>query len=116
MLSSLFGTGSQRNRRHGDRSPFSSPFTVQHLSPESARRSSLYQRRRPAADYDDTESTEDEEDEEFDEDAEDYVEEEDNEGDEDGLGESTPLLPIFSAAHLGGSNPRLPRTQRLTVV
>ena len=99
MLASLFGSASHRNRRHGDRSPFSSPYTAHQTSPETPRSHRRLQRRRIAADYDDTDITEEEDDA--------LHEEEEDVGDEDGgedegnLGESTPLLPIFSAAHLG---------------
>ncbi|KAL8712960.1 MAG: hypothetical protein Q9220_002819 [cf. Caloplaca sp. 1 TL-2023] len=107
MLSSL----SQfvgRNRQHGERSPFSSPYSGVQSSPVAARRSSLEERRRPAADFDrdlslGPASPIEEEDEDFDQlDNEDdeQEEDEDEDEDEDGAGETSPLLPIFSAAHL----------------
>ena len=87
-----------------DVSPFSSPYSNLNASPLAARRSSLEERRRPAAKYDPQQylgstannvglsdgqaHNEDEED------------EEEEEGD-DHVGESSPLLPIFSAEHLG---------------
>lgn len=99
MLASLFGTGSQRKRHHGDRSPFSSPYTAHQTSPVATRHERRFQRRRIAADYDETDITEEEDDEP--EEEEENNDNEDGEDDEDGLGETTPLLPIFSAAHLG---------------
>ena len=101
MISSLLRP--KRSRVHRDRSPFSSPFTAAQISPEGARRSFPNERRRAAADYNSENEDED-----------DAIEEEDEEGgdgnegedDEDGLGEATPLLPIFSAAHLGSMVPQ----------
>ena len=91
-------------RQHGERSPFSSPYTALPSSPVAVRRSSLEERRRPAADFDNDTSPGptnriDEEDEED----EDVDHEEEEDVDEDGGGEMSPLLPIFSAAHLGPS-------------
>ena len=106
MLSSFLGPSKGTpTRPRGDRSPFSSPFTS---SPEAIRRSQANERRRPAADYDTSdnenasgsEDEEEQDEEDEDEDDEDEEEEEEEE-DEDGAGEITPLLPIFSAAHLG---------------
>ena len=84
-------------------SPFSSPNSNLHASPIAARRSSTEERRRPAANFDHGISPGlanriDEEDQE-----EEEGEEEDQEEDidEDELGDLSPLLPIFSAAHLG---------------
>ena len=94
-----------RIQRGGERSPFSSPNSNLHASPVAARRSSLEERRRPAAKFahgippDPTNSIDDEDQEE--EDGE--VEDQEEESDEDEAGELSPLLPIFSAAHLGSS-------------
>ena len=84
-------------RQRGDRSPFSSPYAGGASSPLlAARCGGLEDHRRPAADFDDGVPA-DEHDimEGSDEDAE-----SEDEVDEDG-GRRTPLLPIFSAAHLG---------------
>jgi hypothetical protein len=86
MLSSLLRPKKAR-RRVEEHSPFSSPYA---------------ERRHATADFTEDdgedENTEDEDDQEEDEgDDEEAIEEED--GDED-----TPLLPIFSAAHLGISS------------
>ena len=99
MLSS-----SRRTKGHSrrDRSPFSSPRTGLLVSPLAARRGSLEERRRPAGDFNHGASIAPRvtiEEEGLDEDVE--AEEEDEELDEDGDAETTPLLPIFSAAHLG---------------
>lgn len=87
-------------------SPFSSPTSNLHPSPIAARRGSIEERRRPAANFEHPLSlglasriNEEDQDEE-------NVEEEDEEEeeiDEDAAGELSPLLPIFSAAHLGMS-------------
>ncbi|KAL8760009.1 MAG: hypothetical protein Q9199_000385 [Rusavskia elegans] len=104
MLSSLSRlTG--RDRQHGERSPFSSPYSGRLSTPVAARRSSLEERRRPAA-YFDREispgpaSPIDEEDENVNEDDNDNDDEEVDEDEDGGGGETSPLLPIFSAAHL----------------
>ena len=91
MLSSLLRPKKAR-RRVEEHSPFSSPYAAQ---------------RHATADFTEDdgedENTEDEDDQEEEEgDDEDAIEEED--GDED-----TPLLPIFSAAHLGMLSPILHR-------
>lgn len=84
-------------------SPFSSPNSNLHPSPIAARRSSLEERRRPAAKYDHprsptpTNGADDQDEEEGNGDEEDQ----EDELDEDEAGELSPLLPIFSAAHLG---------------
>ena len=90
-------------RQRRESSPFSSPNSNLHASPIAARRGSLEERRRPAANFDHGISPGlaariDEQDQE----------EEDGEGgdqqeeiEEDEAGELSPLLPIFSAAHLG---------------
>ena len=91
-----------RGRQRGERSPFSSPYTALLSTPVAARRGSLEERRRPAANFnvDPSPAPEIKIDEEEDEDEpEEDVEE--GELDEDGEGETSPLLPIFSAAHLG---------------
>ena len=108
MLSSLSRLAG-KDRQQAERSPFSSPYSGLLSSPIAARRSSLEERRRPAADFDHALSPApasriDEEDEDIDEDVEQGEEEEDGEeeeSNEDGAGETSPLLPIFSAAHLG---------------
>lgn len=109
MLSSLSRLGA-KGRQHGERSPFSSPYSGLQSSPVAARRSSLEERRRPAADFDHNVSPNfasriHEEDEDVDENEVNEEEEDDDENaqelDEDGAGETSPLLPIFSAAHLG---------------
>lgn len=91
-----------RGRPRGERSPFSSPYTALLSTPIAARRGSLEERRRPAANFntDPSPAPENKIDEEEDED-EPEQDEEDEELDEDGEGEASPLLPIFSAAHLG---------------
>ena len=79
-------------------SPFSSPYSNIQASPIAARRTSIEERRRPAAKFDRLLSPgptsrieEEEQDEEQGEDV----------NEEDDAGELSPLLPIFSAAHLG---------------
>lgn len=103
MLSSLLRP--KKRRRDVARSPFSSPSGRGDTSPEGVRRSLLHERRHPAADYDDEnydgfdgDEHHDDDGEEEDEENEDDDEEDD---DEDGAAEDTPLLPIFSAVHLG---------------
>lgn len=92
-------TKAQRGRPS---SPFSSPNSNLHPSPIAARRGSFEERRRPAANFDHAispgfaERINEEAQEE--EDGEDEDQEE--ELDEDEAGELSPLLPIFSAAHL----------------
>ena len=81
---------------------FSSPNSNLHASPIAARRGSLEERRRPAANFlpsrpPDIADRMDEEDHE----EEDGEEEDQEEESEDEAGELSPLLPIFSAAHLG---------------
>ena len=106
MLASIFGTSKQHKQANRDhRSPFSSPYTTI-TSTLGARRSEPNERRRIAADFDaqDLDDGEDaaEDDRllEEEEDTEEEQEEEEVEG-EDEDGDNTPLLPIFSAAHLG---------------
>ena len=102
MLSSLSRfTG--KDCQHGERSPFSSPFSGRLSTPVAARRSSLEERPRPAAGFNHEVSLApaspiDEGDEAVDGDVNN---DEDEDEDEDGGGETSPLLPIFSAAHLG---------------
>jgi len=91
-----------KGRSRKDRSPYSSPRTGLPESPVAARRDPREERRRPARNFDYEASpapvvTIEEEGPEEDDD----VEDEDEEMDEDGDAETTPLLPIFSAAHLG---------------
>ena len=98
-----------------ERSPFSSPYSNLLASPIAARRRSLEERRRPAAKFGgdgpspDPPVTEpiEEEDNEDGQDGDDNPDEEEDEeedDDEDDHGELSPLLPIFSAAHLGIGN------------
>lgn len=108
MLSSLLHSRSFRRDRQRDHSPFSSPFT-RTSSPLATRRGEISERRRPAARYNDDlsggEEYEEEEEEVSDANILQENLEEDLEDledvDSDGLGDATPLLPIFSAAHLG---------------
>ncbi|KAL6719323.1 hypothetical protein ACLMJK_003562 [Lecanora helva] len=100
MLPSL--SRKREGSKPGEQSPFSSPFSDIRASPIAARRTSLEERRRPAAKFDQIPSPEPpdriEEEQENEEEGD-----EDNEGedvDEDEPGELSPLLPIFSAAHL----------------
>ena len=100
MLSS--STTRAKGRRRRERSPFSSPYTAPLSTPIAARRGSLEERRRPAANFDADVSpaphiTIDE----GEDDRESEQDEEDEDSGEDGEGETSPLLPIFSAAHLG---------------
>ena len=111
MLSSLLSRSRTRTPHRRDRSPFSSPFTTT-ASPVATRRTLVNQRRRPATVYDtgddpnndgnsSEDAEEDYEDGQGEDRDEDEVENEDAEEEaEDGAGETTPLLPIFSAAHL----------------
>lgn len=93
-------TKTQRGR---ESSPFSSPNSNLHASPIAARRGSLEERRRPAANFDHATSPAlaDRIDEEDQEEEDGEEEDQDEELDEDEAGELSPLLPIFSAAHLG---------------
>ena len=101
-----------RARDLREQSPFSSPYSNIQSSPIAARRTSLEERRRPAAKFESalspgpTDRVYEEDIEEEDEEGEgdnDVEEEQDVDEDEDGedAGELSPLLPIFSAAHLG---------------
>jgi hypothetical protein len=103
MLASLLRPKKHR-RRVEEHSPFSSHYADQ-SSPILARHQRL-EARHATADFTETEledeNTEDEEDEEDEHGEEEEIEEEDEDGDED-----TPLLPIFSAAHLGMLRPSL---------
>lgn len=104
MLSSLSRLGKGRHTHRSDRSPFSSPFSGLLSSPLAARRGSKEERRRPAADFDRDASSArhikiDEEPEEGEGDQEEDMEEEVEDVNEDD--EDSPLLPMFSAAHLG---------------
>ena len=88
-----------------ERSIFSSPDSNIQASPIAARRSSIEERRRPAAKFDhgispgprDRIEEEDQEEDEGDGEGEGFYED----IGEDEAGELSPLLPIFSAAHLG---------------
>lgn len=102
MLSGLLRPRRASALRTRDRSPISSP-----LAPSvSTKRNQRYERRHVGEDYDNTQSSdeddeEDDEEPEEDNDGENTEEEDDADtSDEDGMGESTPLLPIFSALHL----------------
>lgn len=101
----MFPTLSRRSKGSKGRepSPFSSPYSNIQASPIAARRSSLEERRRPAAKFDRVISPahEDRIDEEDQDDEEGEEEDEEGDIDEDHAGETSPLLPIFSAAHLG---------------
>lgn len=109
MLSSLLRPKKSR-QRVAEHSPFSSPYPEPSLSsPTVARRDR--QVRHATADWteteaDDDELTEDERDEQDGGEDEDEEEEDEDDDDEDG-DEDTPLLPIFSAAHLGRLNLRI---------
>ncbi|KAG9233348.1 integral membrane channel protein [Amylocarpus encephaloides] len=99
MLSSLLRPKKARQRVE-EHSPFSSPYPEPDYSPIVARRER--QIRHATADWTETEADDDEEEntEEGEEEDNGLHEDQDDEG-EDGDGdESTPLLPIFSAAHL----------------
>lgn len=101
MFSSFTSLG--KGRHHEDRSPFVSPHTALLSAPVAARRSSLEERRRPAAEFNQivspgvTGKIDEEREEEEEGDEQDLDDGLDEDGDED----FTPLLPIFSAAHLG---------------
>ena len=101
MLSSLLRPKNGR-RRVEQHSPFSSRF--EHSSPIVERRKRLSTRHATAdfteTELDDENTEEEDEDEVVDDEEED--DQDDGEEDEDGQ-EETPLLPIFSAAHLGKS-------------
>lgn len=87
-------------RHRGDRSPFSSPYAGGASSSPllGPTHGELEDHRRPAADYHGERAEEHDATGESDVDAE----EDEDEADEDG-GLGSPLLPIFSAAHLGNS-------------
>jgi hypothetical protein len=97
----------KKRRLGADRSPFSSPLTGVDSSPVVAKDSRMQRRRRASAEFPDEaddggdDAPEIEVDSPSEEDQEEDPEEDEN---EDGLGEQTPLLPIFSAAHLGTDN------------
>ena len=96
----MFPSLSRRSKSSKAReaSPFSSPYSNIQASPIAARRTSIEERRRPAAKFDrflspgSVNRIEEEQDDE---------EEEDDDPEDDDAGELSPLLPIFSAAHLG---------------
>jgi len=87
-------------RERKNSSPFSSPYSNLRASPVAARRSSLEERRRPAAKYDSDispdriERIEEDESQDDEEEPEETINEDDH-------GELSPLLPIFSAEQLG---------------
>lgn len=99
MLSSLFHPSSSSKRQANDRSPFSSP------SPQLLRRDPPNERSQLLR-QDQNNTITDVETSALDDDDEDHtnsnLENEEFESDnEDGVRDETPLLPIFSAAHLG---------------
>jgi hypothetical protein len=109
MLSSLLRPRKARQRVE-EHSPFSSPYPgPDQSSPIVARRER--QIRHATADWTETEADDDVTEDDEDEDHRNHGEEEPEEEDEDAQendaedggedGEDTPLLPIFSAAHLG---------------
>lgn len=109
MLSSLLRPkkGLRRVEQH---SPFSSRYDEQ-SSPIVERRKRL-DARHATADFTETDPDDENTEEEEDEEDEEQEGEEDGDGEDDEDGhEDTPLLPIFSAAHLGESAymPRLNR-------
>lgn len=108
MLASLLRPSRPRNP--ANRSPFSSPYTTQETAPFLQRSD----RPRHAADID-NEGSHDDDSVGF---SNDDDEEQDHQG-EDGPEESSPLLPIFSAPHLGNLKESWNATrvqQALTVV
>ncbi|KAI9679403.1 MAG: hypothetical protein M1817_005425 [Caeruleum heppii] len=129
MLSSFLHPNTKR--RPKQTSPFSSPFTLEEASPLIARRTRAVQQRQPARVYNEGDSTApdndyDDEDEDNDGDApqlvlnddddQDNDEAEDDE-DEDEDADLSPLLPIFSAAHLDSiPSYHLTHTIRLLVI
>jgi hypothetical protein len=114
MLSSLLRPKKPRQRVE-EPSPFSSPYPEpDRSSPTVARRER--QIRHATADWTETEA--EDENTEDDQDEEEVIGDEDahgngaEDGDEDG-GDDTPLLPIFSAAHLGQSYVLYPNSIRM---
>jgi hypothetical protein len=108
MLASLLDRSRARTTRRRDRSPFSSPFAST-ASPVARRRPAANERLRSTTDSDASEdennsvySSQDgeEDEEEVDRDENEEEAQDVEEQDEDGASETTPLLPIFSAAHL----------------
>lgn len=101
----MFPSLSRRSKASKGREPslFSSPYSNIQASPIAARRSSLEERRRPAAKFDRVISPlpADRIDEEDQDDEDEGEDDEDGDINEDDAGEMSPLLPIFSAAHLG---------------
>jgi len=102
MLSSLLRPKKARQRVE-EHSPFSSVYPDD-SSPILARQER--QVRHATADWTETEADDDISEEELEDNGEDVDEDDEaadqeEEGDEDGEEEDTPLLPIFSAAHLG---------------
>lgn len=100
MLASLLRPRERRGQL--DPTPFSSPFTPSDSSPwlQAAAQRGL-RRARGADNSDDDDDDDAPELQEIDEEVdEDWIGDED-EDEEDGPVESTPLLPIFSASHLG---------------
>lgn len=73
----------------------------------AARRTSAEERRRVAADFDNEESYGEDEGPEGDDQGQEEADHDDDPNDEDGHGETSPLLPIFEAALLGTLVPPL---------
>lgn len=98
----MLSSGSQRPKG-SQRSPFSSPYSNIQASPIAARRSSVEERRRTAAKFDQVFSPppQDRIEEEEQEEGEAGDEDQDEDSHSDDAGELSPLLPIFSAAQLG---------------
>jgi hypothetical protein len=90
-----------KGRSRRNRSPYSSPRTGLPASPVATRRDPLEERRRPGRNCNYAASPAPVLTIEEGPDEDDEVEDEEEEMDEDGDAETTPLLPIFSAAHLG---------------
>lgn len=98
MLASLLRPKARRAQT--DQQPLSSPFTLSDSPPWFRTPAQRSPRRAHGAEHSDDDMPGRFE--EIDEDvAEDWIEEEDE--DDDGPVESSPLLPIFSASHLGSS-------------
>lgn len=116
MLSSLLNRSQRRTRPRRDRSPFSSTFAST-ASPIAVKRTQANRRERPAASgvadrdtsdgrsndgdtIEDAENDEEDDEQEGGDGEEEENEDDEVEQDEDGAVETTPLLPIFSAAYL----------------
>jgi hypothetical protein len=101
MLSSLFRPSRSSKRQRDTRSPFSSPSpAVTRRHPPHERTQLLSQDQANAPGIQNTSRTDSDEEDHTDHDLDD---EEFESGNEDGVREEAPLLPIFSAAHLGSN-------------